>query len=124
MNPIGQRIKKLRETKNFTQEIMANQLKISQNSYSRIETENVKLTTERLNDIAKILDVPAEIILTNEAPNYTIHNEKVDKFYTHIEHLHEDQKEQYKSTIKLLEEQLKHYQEENKRLLAMVEKLV
>jgi transcriptional regulator with XRE-family HTH domain len=124
MQHVGQRIKKLRESKNLTQEFMANQLKISQNSYSRIETENTKLTTERLNDIAKVLDIPAEIIISNEAPSYTINNQKVEKYYTHIENLYEDHKETYENTIKILEDQLKHYQQENKRLVTLLEKTI
>lgn len=124
MQHIGQRIKKLREAKNLTQEFMANNLKISQNSYSRIETENTKLTTERLSEIATILEVPAELIISNEAPSYTINNQNVDKYYTHIENLYEDQKEMHLTTIKILEDQLKHYQQENKRLMGLVEKMI
>jgi transcriptional regulator with XRE-family HTH domain len=124
MEHVGSRIKKLREAKNFTQEFMANNLKISQNSYSRIETENVKLTTERLKEIAQILDVPAEFILTNEAPNFSVNNSTVDKYYGFIEHLHEDQKELFQKSIQILEDQLKHYQAENKRLMTLVEKMM
>jgi transcriptional regulator with XRE-family HTH domain len=124
MQHVGQRIKKLREAKNLTQEFMANNLKISQNSYSRIETENTKLTTERLSEIATILEVPAELIISNEAPSYTINNQNVDKYYTHIENLYEDQKEMHLTTIKILEDQLKHYQQENKRLMGLVEKMM
>ncbi|WP_309281651.1 helix-turn-helix transcriptional regulator, partial [Fluviicola sp.] len=35
---VGQKIKKLRELKNFTQEYMANRLEMTQPSYSKIET--------------------------------------------------------------------------------------
>jgi transcriptional regulator with XRE-family HTH domain len=124
MQHVGQRIKKLREAKNLTQEFMANNLKISQNSYSRIETENTKLTTEHLSEIATILEVPAELIISNEAPSYTINNQNVDKYYTHIENLYEDQKEMHQTSIKILEDQLKHYQQENKRLMGLVEKMM
>jgi len=125
MEHVGSRIKKLREARNFTQEFMANNLKISQNSYSRIETENVKLTTERLKEIAKILEVPAEYLLNTEAPIYNFHNENATiKYAGHIENIYEDQKEFFQKSIQILEDQLKHYQAENKRLMALVEKMM
>lgn len=125
MDTIGVRIKKLRESRNWTQEFMASQLKISQNSYSRIESENVKLSTERLKEIAKILEVPAEYLLNTEAPIYNFHNENATiKYAGHIENIYEDQKEFLQKSIQILEEQLKHYQQENKRLMSLVEKMM
>ncbi len=124
MDTIGLRIKKLRESRNWTQEFMASQLKISQNSYSRIESENVKLSTERLKEIADIFEVPAELILSNEAPNFSVNNSTVDKYYAFINNLQEDQKEILQNSIQILEEQLKHYQQENKRLMSLVEKMM
>lgn len=125
MQNVGQRIKKLREAKNLTQEFMANNLKISQNSYSRIETENTKLTTDRLSEIAEILNVPTEFILNTQSPIYNFHNENARiKYSGNIENIYEDQKETYQNTIKILEEQLKHYQQENKRLMTLVEKVL
>ena len=35
---LGIKIKKIRESKNYTQEYMSNKLNISQNTYSKIET--------------------------------------------------------------------------------------
>ena len=104
---------------------MASQLNISQNSYSRIESENVKLSAERLKEIAKILEVPAEYLLNTEAPIYNFHNENATiKYAGHIENIYEDQKEIFQKSIQILEDQLKHYQAENKRLMALVEKMM
>lgn len=124
MDNLGTRIKKMRESRNWTQEFMASQLKISQNSYSRIESENVKLSTERLKEIADIFEVPAEFILSNEAPNFSVNNSTFEKYYAFINNLHEDQKEILQKSIQILEEQLKHYQQENKRLMSLVEKMM
>jgi transcriptional regulator with XRE-family HTH domain len=124
MEHLGQRIKRLRESRNYTQEFMANNLKISQNSYSRIESENVKLTTDRLKNIAQILDVPVELLITNEAPNFSIHNSTVDKYYGFINNLHEEQKEITQNSFRILEEQLKHLQQENIKLLNLLEKTI
>lgn len=60
-------VKILRELKNFTQKFMANQLFMSQSNYSRIEKGLVRLNTETLKQISKILNVTeSEIINLDE----------------------------------------------------------
>ncbi len=57
MKDIGTKIKKIRELKGYTQEYLAQELGISQNSYSNIESGTVKLSLNRLEQISHILDV-------------------------------------------------------------------
>jgi transcriptional regulator with XRE-family HTH domain len=54
---IGEKIKKLRELRNFTQEYMAEKLAISQNAYSKIERNETDVSYSRVESVAKILDV-------------------------------------------------------------------
>ena len=54
---VGQKIKKLRELRNYTQEHMAKKLELSLNGYGKIEREETELTLNRLTEIAKILEV-------------------------------------------------------------------
>jgi transcriptional regulator with XRE-family HTH domain len=61
---IGQKIKKLRELKNFTQEYMAVQLDMSTGNFSRLERDEVPLTINKLNSISKILGINYLDILT------------------------------------------------------------
>ena len=56
MNKIGFNIRKVRESKGFSQEYMANVLDISQASYARLENEDTKVTVDRLQKIAEILE--------------------------------------------------------------------
>lgn len=63
MNRIGENIRKLRNLKGYSQEYLSKKLKMSQNNYSELERGKVKLTIERLNEIAKILEVAPEDIL-------------------------------------------------------------
>ena len=42
----GEKIRMIREIRNLSQEYMADQLGIKQNSYSKIENNQTKLTTE------------------------------------------------------------------------------
>ncbi len=75
----GRKIKKIRELKNYTQTYMANRLSITQKAYSKIENCETKVTDERLDIIAKILDVDKEEILTfNESQIFNSYNNKGD----------------------------------------------
>jgi transcriptional regulator with XRE-family HTH domain len=66
-NTVGQKIKKLRELRNYTQTYMAIELDITQQGYSKIEKEG-RLTVDQLDKIAKILEVDSAYILNfNEA---------------------------------------------------------
>lgn len=60
---IGLNIKKIRELKNFTQEYMAEQLKMSQRGYSKIENGEVDVSFTRIKEIAKILGLKATEIV-------------------------------------------------------------
>jgi transcriptional regulator with XRE-family HTH domain len=54
---VGTKIKKVRELRNFTQEYVAEQVGMTTSGYSRIERGEVKVTIERLGQIAKALDL-------------------------------------------------------------------
>lgn len=121
---LGRKIKKLRELKNYTQEYMANQLNISQNSYSRIESENVKVTAERLKAIAQLLEVPSEYLISDDRPLLTFNtsNNTIEKFY--IENNSEFEKEYWNTIIKQYENQIKYLQGENERLMGIIERMM
>lgn len=51
------KIKQFREMRNFTQEYMADILKVSQRAYSSIENGQTQLTVERLFEISQTLQV-------------------------------------------------------------------
>jgi hypothetical protein len=117
---LGLKIKKIRESKNYTQGYMSNKLNISQNTYSKIETGGIKLTVDRLKQISEVLDIAVEDILNNETQTYNFHNSNIDKFYGYIETLHEDNKELFQTTINLLNEQIKYLKSENEKLLKII----
>jgi transcriptional regulator with XRE-family HTH domain len=123
MESIGTRIKRFRELKNLTQEHIAEKLGISQNSYSRLENESVKITTERLKEIAVVLDVPAEYLLNTDAPIYNFSNNASIKYAGQFENIYDGQKELLQKTIEILETQLKEANEDRKRLLLMISEL-
>jgi transcriptional regulator with XRE-family HTH domain len=61
-NTVGQKIKKLRELRNYTQTYMAIELDMTQQGYSKIEKEG-RLTVDQLDKIAAILKVESAYIL-------------------------------------------------------------
>ncbi len=61
----GQKIRMIRELRGFSQEHVATMLGLTQASYSRIETNQTKLSTEMLERLAKEFGVtPADIMST------------------------------------------------------------
>ena len=61
------KIKLLRESNNYTQQYVADELEISQNTYSLIEKGLTKLTIERLAQIAEFYKVEVADFFTSES---------------------------------------------------------
>ena len=57
MSAIGQKTKQVRELRNYSQDYLVQQLGISQKAYSKIELGQTNLSVERLEQIAKIMEV-------------------------------------------------------------------
>lgn len=67
---IGNKIKNIRELKNLKQSYMAEQLHISQAAYSKLEKGGIKVSTEKLSQIAEILHVKIEDIISFDKEKY------------------------------------------------------
>jgi transcriptional regulator with XRE-family HTH domain len=57
MDNIGEKIKKIRELRNFPRKYVAGELMISTTSYGKIERDEIDITIKRLSQIAKVLNV-------------------------------------------------------------------
>lgn len=112
----GEKIKMIREIRGFSQELMASKLNMAQNTYSRIENNQTKLTAEMLEKISKELGVsPIDILSTEPAiVNFgTVHGTlqgNIENFYTYqkefldaIKNTVDAMVEQNKTLIKLIE---------------------
>jgi transcriptional regulator with XRE-family HTH domain len=114
---IGEKIRKIREMKDFSQEYMAKKLDMSQNNYSRIEMGKVKVDIDRLQEISKLLEVdPIDII-------------NFDDRYVFNSISHSQTGGETKSGIfnnqlihNELKEEIAYLREENRRLLGLLEK--
>jgi transcriptional regulator with XRE-family HTH domain len=64
---VAANIRRIRESKGYTQEYLAMKLGISQNAYSKIELGYTKITLERLFHIAKIIETDIIRLLNDPA---------------------------------------------------------
>ena len=114
---IGEKIKKFRESKNLSQEFVADYLGISQGAYSRIEKETVKLSAERISSLANLFEVPeAEFFPSNDGVVFNINNAT----YAYIHNFIEGQKATYEGVIEVLKQQLHESNQEKKTLLELL----
>ena len=114
---IGQKIKKLRELKNLTQDYMANQLGLTQSAYSKMENGEVDIPYSRIEDIAKIFTLkPEDIITFNENTIFNLYNNQTATGYV-INHNYDAEK-------KLYEDQIANYKEQVEYLKNMVNQLM
>lgn len=67
---IKNKIKSIRELKNYTQEYMADQLGVTQAGYSKIEKGKTTLSYVKLVEIARILEVSVEDVISFDSQRY------------------------------------------------------
>lgn len=99
-------IRTIRQRKGISHEAMAINLGISQTAYTKIERKETKLTVERLQKIAEILDVKLDELLESEPQSFYqgIHH---NDFVTAISHhLHQENREIYEKLIAAKDEQI------------------
>ncbi|WP_409199406.1 helix-turn-helix domain-containing protein [Methanobrevibacter sp. DSM 116169] len=70
MSKIGEKLKKLREDNNYTQQQIANYLKVDQGQISKIENEERSLNLDLLDKISMLYDCSHEYIL-DESNDYS-----------------------------------------------------
>lgn len=111
MNSLGFNIRKIREQKGFSQEYMANVLNISQASYARMENEETKITVERLQKIAEILETSIIDFFNND--RYIINNQNYDNAYgnAYVQNLTIENKDANEKLIASYEQRISEYQE-------------
>ena len=84
---IKNKIKNIRELKNYTQEYMAERLGVTQAGYSKIEKGKTSLSYEKLVEIGRILDVSVEDIISFD---YTVGNLLQGDIFVSIERVRDN----------------------------------
>jgi len=107
MNKTGFNIRKIRESKGFSQDYMASVLDISQATYARMENENTKITVERLYKIAEVLDANIIDFFDSDRMVIQTQNNNDGAFGNgYIQNLHIENKEAYEKLLKSKDEQI------------------
>ena len=120
---IGQKIKKFRELRNFSQQGLADELKINQTTLSKMELDELDVPFKRLEQIAKVLKVRVldivaldeQTFISNYGQNQNTHSGSGDNHINTDKGLLSKLEKQYEARIT---EQAK----EIERLYALLEK--
>jgi transcriptional regulator with XRE-family HTH domain len=121
-NNVAEKIKRLRKSKGFSQDDMAERMHISQSAYARIENGESHSWAAHIEKLSEILEIKPEDFLTDETNN--LEQENTDQkggmafqfvgTINTINNLSEKLIEQYEERIKELKEQVKELKEELK----------
>ena len=103
-------IKKARQKRGVSHEAMAINLGITQAAYTKMERNETKLTVDRLQKIAEILDVQLEELLglSPQSFHQDIHNNETVTAISQqkVETLYQDNKETYEKLLASKDEQI------------------
>ncbi len=117
----GNKIRSLRLLRGYSQEYMANELDITQTTYSRLETDKQKLTAPVLEKLAQVLGVSVAditsnepLIIQNNASNYGAQG-RIENFYA-------DQKETYLKMIDGKDKEIDRLTKQVESLMKLLEK--
>lgn len=81
---IGQKIKKLRELKNYTQSHVAEGIGLTQSDYSKMEQGETEVSYTKLEKIANVLGLrPEDIISFNESMVFNVMHNTHSKWFGH-----------------------------------------
>ena len=104
---IGQKIKKLRELKNFTQAHMATELGITQSAYSKIEQSDTDITYAKMSKIAEVLGIsPEDIAAFNEQMIFNVMHNQTGNGFVIQKGISDKERELYEKQISILMEEL------------------
>ena len=108
---IGEKIRKIRAIKGYSQEYMAELMKMSQAAYSDIENNKTKINLERVQEIAKIFEIDASELISfddNQVFNNTFYEESKGFFNVQkiISENFDNERKVYQDLIKNLKEEI------------------
>lgn len=110
MNGICRKIKQLRDNKSLTQPDMAEKLNISLKAYQNFENGITKLDLQRLQEVAKILEIPIEDLINADDGVYINEIKNNDVGFNNsavtINHRSDLEKELYEKIIKDKDEEI------------------
>lgn len=112
---VGEKIKKVRELKNFTQQHMADELQLSLSGYGKIERDETDISIIRLEKIASVLGVDINTILSFDEKHILNFNNQKDALVAFGN--------QNINQLELIDKMIHQYKEENQYLRELVKSL-
>ena len=123
----GQKMRKFREFRNYSQEYVAEKLGITQNAYSRIETNQTKVTTDRLRQLAEILDIPVSDLISDVEPEINCSNgikESIGKeLFDFAKRLYDQVIRTKDEKIASLEDEISNLRKDRDKMMCLIERL-
>jgi transcriptional regulator with XRE-family HTH domain len=123
----------LREANGYTQEYIASELGINQNTYSKLEAGQTRLTVDRVRKLAGIYKVDPDYFFSKDVSviNYNTgahsHGGPIHTYNSYdndaIKKLYEQLLNEKDEKISLLQIELEHKRQEIEKLVSLVEKL-
>lgn len=96
----GEKIKLIREMRGYSQEYVAAELGIAQNTYSKIENNQTRLKADVLERVARLFDVsPLDIISSQPAIVNFVSNKGTQQSFGYVENYISEQKELYEKIL-------------------------
>ena len=123
MQGIGNKIRKVREWKNYTQEHVAHALGVSSTAYGKMERDETNVSIERLQEIAKVLEIDYKLIL--DLDDKVIFNISQTDFKNSQGVSHNCQinpTEIHQQFIQQLQSEIAHLRQENTKLMELLGK--
>ena len=112
---VGEKIKKLRELKNYTQQYMADELELSLSGYGKIERDETDISISRLEKIATVLEVDVNTILSfDERHVFNFNNNQNTMVSLRDQHINQ---------MELIDKIVNQYKDENQYLKDLIFKL-
>ncbi len=125
---VGDKIRKVRELKGYKQEYVADQLNMSVTAYGNLERGDSSPSYDRLEEIAKVLEVSVVDILNipDEINIQHISNSSnvgIGSHYTHNDNRRSDiEVEGYKMAINSLQKEVEYLKEQNRAMMELLAK--
>ena len=112
---VGEKIKKFRELKNYTQQYVADELELSLSGYGKIERDETDISISRLEKIAAVLEVDVSTILSfDEKHIFNFHNKQNAMVSMRDQHINQ---------MELIDKIVSQYKDENQYLKELINKL-
>jgi transcriptional regulator with XRE-family HTH domain len=125
----GQKLRVYREFRNYSQEYIAEKLGITQNAYSRIETNQTRLTADRLRQIADILNIPVTCLMSDTEPELSFGNVNGSsdrhalELLENTRHLYDQIIRTKDEKIVALEDEICNLRKDRDKMMQLIEKL-